>query len=195
MANKKQGVPGEGRTARGSGGRGAAHNATPARKPTPEGTGNALRDATQEAPAAPNGAAKRPPPGLDEARHAAAQRAAHQAEVLREAYVPSALATALGMGSQFDGSACRVYLDRFIQDAGNPSDPVERALVEQVAIARLRLADLHSQAAQAKAVEAVKVYTSATARLLGEVRRLALSIREYRSHVPKKSKLRLAQVG
>jgi hypothetical protein len=38
------------------------------------------------------------------------------------------------MGAHFDGSACKLYLDRFVHDAGDPSDPVERVLLEQVAI-------------------------------------------------------------
>jgi hypothetical protein len=114
---------------------------------------------------------------------------------LRQAYVPASLATALGMGDQFDGSACRAYLDRFIHDAGDPQDPVLQVLLEQMAIAHLRLADLHSQAAQARSTEAVRVYAGATSRLLGEVRRLGLALREYRGRVPRQGKLRIAQVG
>ena len=53
---------------------------------------------------------------------------------------------------------------------------------------RLRLVDLHSQAALAKSHDAVKVYTSAAARLLGEIRRVALALREYRGKPSKKEK-------
>src|SRR5437868_14778067 len=121
MAKKKQDSSGDGRTARGGEPRGARQHttATRARKQASDGIGSANQRPAQEAPAAPDGATQ-PPPGLDEARHAAAQKAAHGAEVLRQAYVPASLATALGMGDQFDGSACRAYLDRLAHDAGNP---------------------------------------------------------------------------
>lgn len=135
------------------------------------------------------------PPGLDGRRHTVAQRAAQQAEILRVAYVPAALAAALNMDGRIDGNACRIYLDRFLEDAGDPSDPVQRVLLEQVAVLRLRLADLHTQAARAKSVEATKILTGATARLLGEVRRLAVTLRELKGSAPKEPKLRIANGG
>jgi hypothetical protein len=58
--------------------------------------------------------------------------------------------------AQFDVHACRAYLDRFVADAGATKDPVERVLLEGLAFANLRLADLQSQAAQAKSIEAAK---------------------------------------
>src|SRR5262245_24072864 len=144
-------------------------------------------------PAGPSGQAG-PAPGLDDARHAAAQRSAHAADVLRQAYLPACLATALGM-ARFDAGSCQVYLDRFLQDAGSPRDPVERLLLEQLGFAHLRLADLHARAAGAQSVEATKVLTGAAARLMGEVRRTALAVREYQERLPQQRKLRLAQVG
>lgn len=133
--------------------------------------------------------------GLDAARHAAAQQTAHRAEAIRQAFIPGCMATALGTNGLFDASAFRCYLDQFLRDAGDPHDPVERALVEQIAFAHLRLGDLHSQAAGAKSVDSIKVFTSATARLLGETRRLALSLRDYRAKTPTTQKIRLARVG
>lgn len=193
MAANSKGKPDDGQnTARR--GRGRGQSATRARTPPPRGTA-APRDPAQEAPAAPSAPPGDHAPGLDAALHAVAQRTAQQAELLRLAYVPACLATALGMDARFDGSACRLYLDQFIAAAGDPQDPVERTLIEQVAVARLRLADLHAQAAQAKSVEAAKVYAGATARLLGEVRRVALTLREYRGRTPESTKPRLAKVG
>jgi hypothetical protein len=183
MASKKQDVPGEGRTARGTGGRRAAHTSTRAKMP-PEGTGNAARDPAHEATAAPGGAASGPPRGLDEARHVAAQRAAHQAEVMREALFPALMADALGYGGTFDSRAYKVFLDRLLEDAGNPSDPVERMLLEQLGLAHFRIGQLQVSAGQAKSVEAAKVYNSVAARLLGEFRRTALALRVYKARVP-----------
>jgi hypothetical protein len=104
------------------------------------------------------------------------------------------MADALGM-AQFDVHACRAYLDRFVADAGGTRDPVERVLLEGLAFAHLRLADLQSNAAQAKSIEAAKAYTSAAARLLGEIRRTALSLRAYRDRTPAEPQLRMAKVG
>jgi hypothetical protein len=164
--------------------------------PDAEPAGAAARKAPSPAPearAAPADAA--PPPGLDAARHDAAQRAAHRAAVLRQGFVPACMATALGCNGQFDASAFRLYLEAFVRDAGDPRDPVERVLVEQLAFAHLRLADLHAQAAGAKAVEAIKVLTAASARLLAEVRRLGLTLRAFHERAPTTEKVRLAQVG
>jgi hypothetical protein len=104
------------------------------------------------------------------------------------------MTTALNMAA-FDVHACRAYLDRFVVDAGGTQDPVERVLLEGLAFASLRLADLQSQAAQAKSIDAAKAYTSAAARLLGEIRRTALSLRVYRDRTPAEPQLRVAKVG
>jgi hypothetical protein len=135
-----------------------------------------------------------PEPGLDAAQHAAAQKAAHQADVLRRVFLPACFAAALSTG-KFDASAFRSDLDQFIRDAGNPTVPVERLLLEQLAFANFRIGDLHTQAAQAKSIETIKVFTSAAARLLGEVRRVALTLQAYRSRTPATKKARIARVG
>src|SRR3954469_25757280 len=89
-------VHGRGRAARPPRGNGGARERRPAMtgrkktKPRPPGGAG-------QAPAAPGP----PPPGLDAARHAAAQRSAHHADALRLTYAPAALATALGMGGLF----------------------------------------------------------------------------------------------
>jgi hypothetical protein len=112
-------------------------------------------------------------------RHAVAQRAARQAEGIRTAVLPSCLASTLAL-SHFDGQGYRTYLEDFVRDAGNPTDPIERVLLEQLGFAHLRVAQLHANAAQAGQVEAARVYTSAAARLLAELRRLALAVKGYR---------------
>jgi hypothetical protein len=113
-------------------------------------------------------------------RHAAAQYDAAQAEAIKTAILPACLASALALDRNFDAQGYRTYLEDFVRDAGNPSDPVERLLLEQLGFAHLRVAQLHSNAAQAGQVEAARVYTSAAARLLAELRRLALAVKSYR---------------
>lgn len=133
-------------------------------------------------PATP--AAEAPPPGLDAARHAAAQRIAHQANALREGAFPALMATAVGLDRYFDTAAYRVYLGRVLKDLGDPADPIERMLIEQLCLAHFRTAQLHAGAGQAQGAEAVKAYNAVAARMLGELRRTALALKAYRTGVP-----------
>jgi hypothetical protein len=102
---------------------------------------------------------------------------------MRETFFPALMADALRCGL-FDSAAYKIYLERFLEDAGKPADPVERMMLEQLALAHLRLGQLHGQAGHSKNLDAAKVYNSATARLWGEFRRTALALRVYRGSVP-----------
>src|SRR4051812_35098117 len=104
MASKKrENAPEEGRTARGSGEqRGSAHTPPRARRQPPEqGIGSTPGEQGQDAPAAPSSTTGQAPRGLDEARHAAAQKAARQAEVMRQTLFPAMMADALGYEGTF----------------------------------------------------------------------------------------------
>jgi hypothetical protein len=162
-------------------------------KPTPPPTDTACGNATPETDQS------RSKPSAAEARHKARQRADQQAEALREIFIPACMASALAMGAETDGKldnlTYRAYLDQFLRDSGNPRDAVERALVEQIAFANLRLAQLHLQSANCKSTEAAKVYHSATARLLGEFRRMTLTLQEYRQRTPVAQRARVAKAG
>ena len=127
-----------------------------------------------------------PPPGLDADRHAAAQRAAFQADMLRQTVFPALMADAIGYDQLFDGRAYKVYLERLLADAGNPTDPVEVMLLEQLALAHLRIGQMHVTAGRAQGLEATKILNGAASRLLGEFRRTALALRAYRGRVPKR---------
>jgi hypothetical protein len=116
-------------------------------------------------------------------------------EVVRQAFVPGCMATALGTNGLFDSHAFRVYLDNFLKAAGSPADPLECLLWEQAAFASLRVADLHAQAAGAKSVDAAKAFAAAAARLLGELRRLAVTLKFYRGRAPAAEPLRITGVG
>jgi hypothetical protein len=124
-----------------------------------------------------------PTAGLDSERHLAAQRASHEAEIIRKAVVPASLATAIRI-DQVGPNGYRAYLDLLMKEAGNPTDPIEVMMLEQLVMAHLRIAQLHGSAGQAQGIEAVKILCSAAARLLGEFRRTALAIRAYREGVP-----------
>jgi hypothetical protein len=80
--------------------------------------------------------------------------ARRQAAGIALTVVPASMASALGMGGHFDASGCRAYLDRLLADAGSPTDPVEVMLLEQLALAHFRSAQLQGEAGAAKAPEA-----------------------------------------
>jgi hypothetical protein len=100
--------------------------------------------------------------------------------VAKQAILPSALASAVGLDQQISASGFRRYLDNILRDAGSPSDPAEVMLIEQLAVCHLRSVILQSQAGQAEGLEAVEVYNAAAARFVAETRKTALALKEYR---------------
>ncbi len=102
------------------------------------------------------------------------------AERLRRTLIPGAMASALGVEDLFNGVACLDFVGTFLAEAGSPSDPVERLLLEQMVLAHVRLTRLSTAAANAEATEAVRVLNHAASRLLGEVSKLALALKSYR---------------
>ena len=77
-----------------------------------------------------------------------------------------------------------VYLQQLMEDAGQPSDPVVRIMLEQLAMAHHKIGRLNRLSAEATTLDEAKVNDAASACLLGELRRLALAIKEYRSPAP-----------
>ena len=123
--------------------------------------------------------------GVDPQKNARTQQLAQQAEHLRNNLIPAMMTQIVGNEETFDASGFRTFFDRLMDDAGNPDDPVERMLIQQLAMAHFRIGELHSKATEAKSVELVKAYNSAASRLLGEFRRVALAISTYRGQAPK----------
>lgn len=120
------------------------------------------------------------------AEDAAAQMIEQEATIINRIAFPAMMAAALGL-DQFAGpNGFRAHLDQLLKDAGNPSDPIERMLIEQFAFAHLRIVQLQVSAAKATNPELVKAYNGAASRLLGELRRLALSLRSYRQPIAPK---------
>ena len=147
---------------------------TDASSPTPPRPGPSQESKPSSEPAA----------GLDAAQHAAAQRAAHQAEGLRTCVIPAMMSSAFPALAQFSAAGFKVHLERTLADLGNPSDPVERMMIEQLVLAHFRVAQLHVDAGYCKDAEGMKLFTAATARLLGEFRRTALALRAYGTTTP-----------
>jgi hypothetical protein len=103
-----------------------------------------------------------------------------QALVIERGFMPAMMGAALGQHNNFSLGGYHAYLDAIHADAGNPSDPVDRMLLDQLAMAHLRAAQLQAFAGTAEGLEAIKLYNSAAARLLSEFRQTALALKTYR---------------
>ena len=90
------------------------------------------------------------------------------------------MATALGYDSLFDARGYRAFLDALMADGGRPADPVEKMMLEQLALAHFRVGQLHAAAGGGQGAEAQKLLNGAAARMLGEFRRTALALAAYR---------------
>jgi hypothetical protein len=86
-------------------------------------------------------------------------------------------------GRKIDICGFQYYRDEVFRMAGNPNDPIERMLIDQTAFAHHTIAGLYIKASKAATVEQAGVYYAAAARLLSELRRLALALREYRAPI------------
>jgi hypothetical protein len=115
--------------------------------------------------------------------------AQQKAESLRElgtaAYLYAAAASVVG--DTYDVPAWKCYLDSFLEEAGNPSDPVERMLLEQLALAHHSLGRLHVWAGSRQSVAEAALVYAAIARLVGELRRTALTLKAYRQSTADKA--------
>ena len=139
---------------------------------TPSG-GQDLKGRVQAPASTPSKAAPEPQP-------TPAQVAAHRAKVIKEGIFPAQMSSTLRLGS-IDANAFRAFLEQLFRESGSPTDPVERMLLEQIALAHFRLGELYVTAAGAAGNEAIKIMNAATARLLSEFRRTALAVSSYRA--------------
>jgi hypothetical protein len=126
-------------------------------------------------------------PNARPAKAESANDAVVQAKLLEESGYAAVLAIVGGPGlSQVIGSTgYSAYRDRFVQQAGNPSDPMERLALEQLLLAHLHIGQLHANATNAQSVEAARMYLGMACRMRSEFRRLLLALDEHRS--PKRS--------
>ena len=127
-------------------------------------------------------AAKTPPPNPEPQPPDWRKKALNEARNARDFIIPACLASIVGT-QNVDVTGARVYFNGFLRDAGAPVDPVEKILLEQLLLAHHRLAQLHAKAEVATGPEHIKILNAAASRLLSEVRRMALAIRQYRSPI------------
>ena len=98
--------------------------------------GNAPNGDQPLAPRAePSPPAAPPTQKLTTEQQAVMERVQHKANVIRDMAFPAAMAATISVAKDVGPAAFKVYLDRLLQDAGNPTDPVEIVLLEQLALA------------------------------------------------------------
>ena len=122
------------------------------------------------------------PKSLTAAAHAAGEFN-RDAEIVSEMSAAGTLAVVIGKSLQnaVRPAGFKVYRDQVLKAGGDPSDPLESMLLEQVMIAHHRILSLHAEAARAETSEMIEVLNAAATKLTAEMRRLCLAVREYRA--------------
>jgi hypothetical protein len=88
------------------------------------------------------------------------------------------------LGPCFEGHlhpmAFNQYVSDVLQEAGNPKDPIERMMVEQLVLAHHNIGRLQVQAALSKGAAEAEMYNTAAVRLMGEFRKTTLALKACR---------------
>jgi hypothetical protein len=162
--------------------------AVPERRPPAPPRTAALHGAASGQRPPPDPPPPPPPPSPEE-------RAAAQADLLRDGYVPAALASVVQLPALIETAGCHRHLARLLADAGAAADPVERMLVEQLALTHFTVARLHAHAGDAPTADDAGLYLDAAARLQGEFRRSALALQVYRLGAARRADETKAEAG
>jgi hypothetical protein len=104
-----------------------------------------------------------------------------QRNLISEGAIPTLLAAAVPFTESVGVVGFHDWLAVFLRDAGDPSDPVLRMLLQQIAFAHFRVALLHARAQDATQTDAADVYMAAASKLTAEFRRLVLTLADYRN--------------
>ncbi len=120
---------------------------------------------------------------IAERRQLAEQQFGEMASTLAETFSPSVLKAVSGEAHQraLHAGGFKVYLDRFLAAAGNPTDPLEIMLIEQLVCAHFQIGNLMAKAANALSLQEVDVYTKAYINTMAEFRRGVLALSELRA--------------
>jgi hypothetical protein len=85
------------------------------------------------------------------------------------------------LGEQIGPDAFLVFRKLLLEEAGDPSDPIERMLVEQMALAHFSIGQLRIRSCTTDLPKMALAFSDSATRLLGEFRRCSLALEEYRS--------------
>lgn len=98
-------------------------------------------------------------------------------EAIDDVLIPKLLQTAGCPRDAINAETFREYRNMFVRELA-PRDRLERVMIEQVVTAHLMTMQLHACTGIAPTADAAGVYSSAAARLMAEVRRSVMAIRE-----------------
>jgi hypothetical protein len=88
--------------------------------------------------------------------------------------------TMTGFFLNVDVASYKALRDRLIADCGDPDDPIEIMLIEQLMLAHFNTGRLHYRAATANQLDEARAYAGAAVNLASEFRRGALALKAYR---------------
>lgn len=106
--------------------------------------------------------------------------------IARDFTIPAAISQMIGP-ERVSILGAASYLNTIAPGGKTPADPLEKILLEQVAMAHQRSALLHIRAHQAASPEALAIFNSAAVKLAAEIRHTALAIRQYRQPLSPRS--------
>ncbi len=128
-----------------------------------------------DAPNAETAAEQAPQPSTEAIREALAD---NLRDMTGASFLYCSAASSLSDG--FDPHAFKVYRDKLLQDAGNPTDPIETMLIEQLALAHFNIGRLQMKSCSVDNAKLAVAYSDAATRLLGEFRRCTLALEDFR---------------
>jgi hypothetical protein len=91
------------------------------------------------------------------------------------------VAVANSLDDGINPHAFKVYRDRLLRDAGEPTDPIEVMLIEQIAMAHFHIGRLYMKSCATDNHKLSSAYGEAATRLLGEFRRCTLALEDFRA--------------
>ena len=104
--------------------------------------------------------------------------------LIRDLLIPMQIKLASGdVSPEIDVRAFELYRDAIVREAGS-RDVLEQCLLEQVAAAHLASLCLQARCGIAQTPEAAGIYAASAAKLMGEMRRSIVAIKEMRSPTP-----------
>ncbi len=107
---------------------------------------------------------------------------AAQAANLKDLFAPAHLYIAISssIAPSVGTDLFKVYRAKLLEEAGNPTDPIEVMLIEQLALSHFHIGRLHLKSCMAEHGPLVVAYADAATRLTAEFRRSALALEDYR---------------
>ena len=103
-----------------------------------------------------------------------------QAILIRNQLFATQMAITTKMPDILETQGFQCYLYQFLEEAGSPSDPVERLMILQINNAHFRIAQLHTNSANASELSASQMNNAAATRLLAEFRKMTVALQAYR---------------